>query len=415
MPRPRTYSPLPRAGRAPSASEHGRTLERRPQPLEVARPDHWTSSRGSRCRVRSGSGARRFASQKLDDDGEAHTRPLRNVTSSRILPPPQESVCAFSCAVACVEPSGGHRGKLQGNAQRRMCREENSAAKRPRQDFAHGIRASDLVRARPHSRHDIVIGAGTAGCSRLASHREPGPLRPPDRGRPALEEARDQDPRRLLEALPNDARLGRLHRSAGGARRAGGRVSQGSGARRNAAINAMMVLRGHPSDYAWEADGCPGWSWATAEPAFRRSADGPFPLAEQRDPNVLTEAFVHAAQACGIPASDDLNGADNGGVRLVPVRSGAGGGSASPTATCAPPAAESDRRHGGSRHSRRRRGRAGSRSGLSPPRRDGRRRGSARRARGDPLRGSTELHTSSSRASDCGNRSSERASRSSSS
>jgi choline dehydrogenase len=33
----------------------------------------------------------------------------------------------------------------------------------------------------------------------------------------------------------------------------------------------------------------------------------------------LTEAFVHAAQACGIPASDDLNGADNVGVGLVPV------------------------------------------------------------------------------------------------
>lgn len=88
----------------------------------------------------------------------------------------------------------------------------------------------------------------------------------------------------------------------------------------SAAMNAMMVLRGHPADYdAWAANGCPGWSWQDVEPMFARSAEGPFPLAQLREPSVLTEAFVHAAQAVGIPFTDDLNAENNAGVGFVPV------------------------------------------------------------------------------------------------
>lgn len=87
-----------------------------------------------------------------------------------------------------------------------------------------------------------------------------------------------------------------------------------------AAMNAMMVLRGHRADYdAWAATGSPGWSWADVEPAFARSSDGPFPLAELRDRHVLTEAFVHAAQAVGIPFTDNLNAEENAGVGFVRV------------------------------------------------------------------------------------------------
>lgn len=87
-----------------------------------------------------------------------------------------------------------------------------------------------------------------------------------------------------------------------------------------AAMNAMMVLRGHPADYdAWAAHGCPGWSWADVEPAFARSAETGFPLAELPDRHVLTEAFVHATQAVGIPFTDDLNADENAGVGFVPV------------------------------------------------------------------------------------------------
>jgi choline dehydrogenase len=88
----------------------------------------------------------------------------------------------------------------------------------------------------------------------------------------------------------------------------------------SATMNAMMVLRGCRADYdAWAAAGCTGWSWEDVEPAFARSAEGAFPLAEQRDRSVLAEAFVHAAQATGIAPAPDLNGESNEGVGFVPV------------------------------------------------------------------------------------------------
>lgn len=88
----------------------------------------------------------------------------------------------------------------------------------------------------------------------------------------------------------------------------------------SAAMNAGMVLRGHRGDYeAWAAAGCTGWSWTDVEPVFTRSAAGPFPLAELRERHVLTEAFVHAAQAAGIPFTHDLNAEENAGVGFVRV------------------------------------------------------------------------------------------------
>jgi len=170
--------------------------------------------------------------------------------------------------------------------------------------------------------HDIVIvGAGTAGCvlaSRLTEDPDVSVL--------------------LLEAGPRDRKLeiripaafSKLYRSEvdwGDSTVPQeeldgrevvfprGRVLGGS-----AAMNAMMVLRGHPADYdAWAAAGCTGWTWSNVELAFARSTAGPFPLAELPDRHVLTEAFVHAAQAAGIPFSDDLNGNENAGVGYVRV------------------------------------------------------------------------------------------------
>jgi choline dehydrogenase len=85
-------------------------------------------------------------------------------------------------------------------------------------------------------------------------------------------------------------------------------------------MNAMMVLRGNRADYdAWAAAGCTGWSWDDVAPAFSRSARAAFPLAELPDRHVLTEAFVQAAQAAGIPFTADLNAEDNSGVGFVPV------------------------------------------------------------------------------------------------
>ncbi len=170
--------------------------------------------------------------------------------------------------------------------------------------------------------HDVVVvGAGTAGCvlaSRLTEDPDLSVL---------LIEAGPRD-RKLEIRIP--AAFSKLYRSEvdwGDSTVPQeeldgrevvfprGRVLGGS-----AAINAMIVLRGHRGDYdGWPALGCPGWSWADVEPAFARSAAGPFPLAELRERNPLTEAFVHAAQAAGIPFSPDLNADQSDGVGWVPV------------------------------------------------------------------------------------------------
>jgi choline dehydrogenase len=170
--------------------------------------------------------------------------------------------------------------------------------------------------------HDVVVvGAGTAGCvlaSRLSEDPDLSVL---------LIEAGPRS-RKLEIKIP--AAFSKLYRSevdwgdstVPQATLDGrevvfprGRMLGGS-----AAMNAMMVLRGNRSDYdAWAAAGCTGWSWADVEPAFARSADGPFPLAELPERHVLAEAFVHSAQAVGIQLSEDLNAEENAGVGYVPV------------------------------------------------------------------------------------------------
>jgi choline dehydrogenase len=170
--------------------------------------------------------------------------------------------------------------------------------------------------------HDVVIvGAGTAGCvlaSRLTEDPnvsvlliEAGPRLRKLEGR--IPAAFSRLYRTAVDwgdsTVPQDGLDGReivFPR---------GRMIGGS-----AAMNAMMVLRGHRADYdAWAKAGCHGWSWNEVEPAFARSAAASFPLAELRERHVLAEAFVHAAQAVGVPATHDLNGEENGGVGFVPV------------------------------------------------------------------------------------------------
>ena len=170
--------------------------------------------------------------------------------------------------------------------------------------------------------HDVVIvGGGTAGCvlaSRLTEN--------PDVSVLLLEAGRRS--RRLEVRIP--AAFSKLYRTdvdwgdsttpqpALDGREVvfpRGRMLGGS-----AAMNAMMVLRGHRADYdGWAAAGCTGWGWDDVEPAFARSARGAFPLAGLPDRSVLAEAFVHAAQAVGIAPAADLNGEDNSGVGFVPV------------------------------------------------------------------------------------------------
>jgi choline dehydrogenase len=93
------------------------------------------------------------------------------------------------------------------------------------------------------------------------------------------------------------------------------------------AINGMMFVRGHRSDYDhWAALGNEGWSYREVLPFFRsietsdqgdadnRGFDGPLAVSRVRIGNPLNEAFIAAAVEAGIPYNPDLNGASQEGV-----------------------------------------------------------------------------------------------------
>jgi choline dehydrogenase-like flavoprotein len=100
----------------------------------------------------------------------------------------------------------------------------------------------------------------------------------------------------------------------------------------SSAVNAMWRTRGHCTDYdPWAALGNDGWGYADVLPYFKcfehreRGADafhgagGPYNVAELRDHNALSLAFVEAAVEAGLPRNDDFNGANQEGVRLYEV------------------------------------------------------------------------------------------------
>ncbi|OCW55658.1 GMC family oxidoreductase [Hoeflea olei] len=107
---------------------------------------------------------------------------------------------------------------------------------------------------------------------------------------------------------------------------------RGRGLGGSSAINAMLYVRGHPSDYDdWARAGCDGWGWAEVLPLFRRSernirgADrlhgdaGPLQVAEQRSPRPITHAFLEAAAEMQIPLNGDFNGPEQEGAGLYQV------------------------------------------------------------------------------------------------
>ena len=90
-------------------------------------------------------------------------------------------------------------------------------------------------------------------------------------------------------------------------------------------INGMLYLRGHRADYdAWAAAGCAGWGWDDVLPYFLRamhSARGGSPhdgvggplWVSDLPPDPLSDAFLAALDAMGVPRVDDFNRGDNGG------------------------------------------------------------------------------------------------------
>eukprot|EP00112_Aurelia_sp_Birch-Aquarium-sp1_P016688 Seg3809.1 transcript_id=Seg3809.1/GoldUCD/mRNA.D3Y31 product="Choline dehydrogenase mitochondrial" protein_id=Seg3809.1/GoldUCD/D3Y31 len=101
-----------------------------------------------------------------------------------------------------------------------------------------------------------------------------------------------------------------------------GRVWGGS-----SALNAMVYIRGHAYDYdGWETAGAKGWSYADCLPYFKkaqthelgendyRGGSGPLHVSRGKMKNPLFHAFIDAAQQCGYPYTEDLNGYQQEGV-----------------------------------------------------------------------------------------------------
>ncbi|MDN2583922.1 GMC family oxidoreductase N-terminal domain-containing protein [Aquibium sp. ELW1220] len=100
----------------------------------------------------------------------------------------------------------------------------------------------------------------------------------------------------------------------------------------SSAINAMLYVRGHPSDYdGWADLGCEGWGWNDVLPWFRKAegnvrgadrlhgADGPLKVRDQPSPRAISRAFVEACGRLQIRRNDDFNGPDQEGAGLYQV------------------------------------------------------------------------------------------------
>lgn len=97
-------------------------------------------------------------------------------------------------------------------------------------------------------------------------------------------------------------------------------------------INAQIYMRGNRADYdSWASLGNSGWNYDEALSYFKKAennergsslyhgAEGPLNVADLRDPNPLTQAFVQAGTETGIPHNDDFNGAEQEGIGVVQV------------------------------------------------------------------------------------------------
>jgi choline dehydrogenase len=100
----------------------------------------------------------------------------------------------------------------------------------------------------------------------------------------------------------------------------------------SSSMDAMMYTRGRPLDFdGWSEEGATGWSFAEVRPYFERAEhddgtgsrflgkSGPLNVAPLPDPRPLTERFLEAAQAAGIPANPDVNSPEQDGVSPTPV------------------------------------------------------------------------------------------------
>ena len=174
----------------------------------------------------------------------------------------------------------------------------------------------------------VIVGAGSAGCV-LANHLSADPS-----VKVALLEAGPGDKNFLIHMPVGYAALMKTgwvdwgyhtEPQAGlGGRRLywpRGKVLGGS-----SSVNAMIYIRGVPSDYdLWAQLGNRGWAWHDVLPYFKKAehywqgpddyhgGDGPLKVTRPGVANPLNVAWIEAGQQAGYPYTADFNGAQQEG------------------------------------------------------------------------------------------------------
>ncbi|MCJ8298686.1 MAG: GMC family oxidoreductase N-terminal domain-containing protein, partial [Pseudomonadales bacterium] len=106
----------------------------------------------------------------------------------------------------------------------------------------------------------------------------------------------------------------------------------------SSAINSMVYIRGNQNDYdGWQALGCAGWSYQDVLPVYKKleanqigqdaayhGFSGELSVAKPQDPNRVSQIFVAAGSAVGLPENCDFNADSQYGLGVYNVKQNKG-------------------------------------------------------------------------------------------